>query len=243
MKNVIALACLAGSVWIVGCAKSGDSARVDNTPPASVTPSATASASTSSASTTSGTSPAPAHATIGQPAPAFQLNDLDGKSVKLADFKGKVVVLEWFNPGCPFVRASHTSAKGGLRDLPKKAVQNGVVWLAINSSAPGKEGNGVEASKKGAASFHMAYPILTDESGTVGHAYGATNTPNMYVVDKNGTLVYAGAIDNSPDAEGESPSGPKLVNYVSDALDSLAAGKPVDVPQTKAYGCGVKYGS
>jgi hypothetical protein len=171
------------------------------------------------------------------------LNDLDGKPVKLADYKGKVVVLEWYNPGCPFVRASHTSAKGGLHDLPQKAVQNGVVWIAINSSAAGHEGNGAEASKKGAATFHMTYPILLDESGAVGHAYGATNTPNMYVIDKNGTLVYAGAIDNSPDAEGESPTGPTLVNYVSDALDAVAAGKPVTVPQTKAYGCSVKYGS
>lgn len=150
-------------------------------------------------------------------------------------------MLEWFNPGCPFVRASHTQSKGGLHDLPQKALQNGVVWLAINSSAVGREGNGVDASKKGAANFHMTYPILIDDSGSVGHTYGATNTPNMYVIDKSGMLVYAGAIDNSPDAEGESPTGPTLVNYVGDALDSIAAGKPVAVSQTKAYGCGVKY--
>ena len=84
---------------------------------------------------------------------------------------------------------------------------------------------------------------MIDDSGSVGHTYGATNTPHMFVIDKSGTLVYAGAIDNSPDAEGESPTGSALVNYVSDALDAIAAGKPVTISQTKAYGCGVKYGS
>lgn len=232
MKKIFVVSLLA----LVACAKTGDTPHADNTSSAVVA---------SSASSTSSANPDPsqasAHATIGQAAPDFQLQDLDGKTVKLSDYKGKVVVLEWFNPGCPFVRASHL--KGSLRDLPQKALQNGVVWLAINSSGKGREGNGADASRKGEAAFHMTYPVLLDESGSVGHAYGATNTPNMYVIDKSGTLVYAGAIDNSPDAEGESPTGPTLVNYVSDALDSINAAKPVAVPQTKAYGCGVKYGS
>lgn len=232
MKKILALALLA----LVGCAKTGDTPRVDNTSSAVVASSA-APASSANPDPSQGST----HASVGQAAPDFQLQDLDGKTVKLSDFKGKVVVLEWFNPGCPFVRASHL--KGSLRDLPQKALQNGVVWLAVNSSAKGKEGNGADASRKGEAAFHMTYPVLLDESGSVGHTYGATNTPNMYVIDKSGTLVYAGAIDNSPDAEGESPTGPVLVNYVSDALDSINAGKPVAVPQTKAYGCGVKYGS
>ncbi len=231
MKKIFVIGLLA----LIGCAKTGDTARVDNTSSAVVAPGAASSVANPD------TPQGAVHATIGQLAPDFQLQDLDGKAMRLSDFKGKVVVLEWFNPHCPFVRASHL--KGGLRDLPQKALQNGVVWLAINSSAKGKEGNGIDASKKGEADFHMNYPVLIDESGSVGHTYGATNTPNMYVIDKSGTLVYGGAIDNSPDAEGESPTGPTLVNYVSDALDSIAAGKPVAVPQTKAYGCGVKYGS
>ncbi|MEO8874610.1 MAG: thioredoxin family protein [Polyangiaceae bacterium] len=239
MKSAAFVACFVLVGCAVGCAKNGDAARVDSTSSGNLGTTTTASVTASAA--TPMTAQGSTHATIGQPAPGFALKDLDGKTVSLSDFKGKVVVLEWFNPGCPFVRASHT--RGSLRELPQKAVQNGVVWLAVNSSAAGKDGNGVEASRKGTTAYKMSYPVLLDESGAVGHAYGATNTPNMYVIDKAGTLIYSGAIDNSPDGEGESPTGPKLVNYVSDALDSLAAGKPVAVSQTKAYGCGVKYGS
>jgi peroxiredoxin len=180
-------------------------------------------------------------AEIGNPAPAFGLSDLDGKEVKLADYVGKTIVLEWFNPGCPFVKASHT--KGSLKDTAKRAAAKGIVWLAINSGAPGKQGHGVQANRAGAAAFGLAHPILLDESGVVGAAYGATNTPDMFVIDSKGVLVYAGAIDNSPDGEGESPQGGKLVNYVEQALDELAAGKPVSTSRTKPYGCSVKYAS
>jgi hypothetical protein len=180
------------------------------------------------------------HADIGQTAPDFTLPDLDGHTVHLADFKGKTVVLEWFNPGCPFVKKAHT--KGSLVGTAKRYMDQGVVWLAINSSAPGKEGNGVARTLEGKHAFGMDYPILLDESGAVGHAYGATNTPHMFVIDKSGTLVYRGAIDNSPDAEGESPSGGKLVNYVDATMADLAAGHPVATASTQAYGCSVKYG-
>jgi peroxiredoxin len=180
-------------------------------------------------------------ASVGAPAPDFTLSDLDGKPVKLSSFKGKTVVLEWFNPGCPFVRKSHTV--GSLKDEPGRAIGQGVVWLAVNSSAPGKQGNGADANRKVATEFAMTYPILLDDSGTVGRAYGATNTPNMYVVDPAGTLVYRGAIDNSPDAEGQSPTDGKLLNYVDEALGAIKAHQPVKVPETKAYGCGVKYAS
>jgi peroxiredoxin len=178
---------------------------------------------------------------VGQPAPDFTLKDYEGKSYHLADLRGKTVVLEWFNPDCPFVKAAHS--KGSLKELARTAASKQVVWLAINSSGPGKQGNGAERVAAGKAAFHLDHPILADENGQVGHLYGATNTPHMFVIDEKGALAYKGAIDNSPDGEGESPTGGKLVNYVQSALDSLAAGKPVEVKETRAYGCGVKYGS
>jgi peroxiredoxin len=179
-------------------------------------------------------------ASIGKPAPDFELRDLDGKTVKLSSFKGKVVVLEWFNPGCPFVKASH--GKGSLKTAAADASKKGVVWLAVNSAAEGKQGYGVEANRTGAKTFGLSHPILLDEKGEVGHAYGATNTPHIFVIDEKGVLVYRGAPDNSPDGEGESPTGGKLVSYVDAALTDLAAKKPLGIGETKAYGCSVKYG-
>lgn len=187
------------------------------------------------------TAAAVAKAEVGKPAPDFTLTDYEGKAHHLADLRGKTVVLEWFNPECPFVKASHT--KGSLKDLAKRATAKGVVWLAINSAAPGKQGHDAERVAAGKQAFGLDHPVLVDERGEVGHAYGATNTPHMFVVDPQGVLVYAGAIDNSPDAEGESPTGGKLVNYVETALDELAAGRPITTKETKAYGCSVKYGS
>ena len=182
-----------------------------------------------------------AGATVGKPAPDFKLKDLAGKEVALASFKGKVVVLEWFNPGCPFVKRSHSV--GSLVDTAKRHTKNGVVWLAVNSGAPGKQGHDPAMNTEAAKTWSLEHPILRDESGVVGKAYGATNTPHMFVIDKKGVLVYAGAIDNSPDAEGKSPQGGKLVNYVDAALEDLAAGKPIRTPTSQAYGCSVKYGS
>lgn len=180
-------------------------------------------------------------AEVGQPAPDFTLRDLDGNVHKLSDHKGKIVVLEWFNPGCPYVVASHT--KGSLVDAAARASKEGVVWLAVNSGAPGKQGHGVETNRAAARSWSMPNPILIDESGTVGKAYGATNTPHLFVVGKDGKLAYQGAIDNSPDGERGAPQGGVLVEYVPAALADLAAGRPVRTPRTKAYGCGVKYGN
>lgn len=181
-----------------------------------------------------------ARAEVGKPAPDFTLKDLDGNEVRLSSFKGKTVVLEWFNPGCPFVKNAHT--KGSLVDAAKKHTANGVVWLAVNSGAPGKQGAGTDVNREAKKTFGMEHPILLDETGAVGKAYGATNTPHMMVIDPNGTLVYRGAIDNSPDGEGQSPEDGKLVSYVDAALADLAAGRPVAKAETKAYGCGVKYG-
>jgi hypothetical protein len=139
------------------------------------------------------------------------------------------------------VKASHT--KGSLVGTAKKQSSHGVVWLAINSNAPGKQGSGVEVNRAGAKGFGLEHPVLLDDKGEIGKRYGATNTPHMFVVDAKGVLVYRGAIDNSPDGEGQSPKDGKLVNHVQAALDDLAAGRSVKTPETKAYGCGVKYGS
>jgi peroxiredoxin len=180
-------------------------------------------------------------AVVGKPAPDFTLKDLGGKEVKLSSFKGKVVVLEWINPGCPFVKRSHTV--GSLVDTAKRHMKDGVTWLAINSGAAGKQGADLAANTEVVKAWSLTHPILRDDTGKVGKAYGATNTPNMFVIDKTGTVVYAGAIDNSPDGEGKSPQGGKLVNYVDAALADLAAGQPVQTSVTRPYGCTVKYGS
>ena len=183
--------------------------------------------------------PAFAGAELGKPAPDFTLKDVDGKDVSLASFKGKTVVLEWFNPECPYVKAAHT--RGSLVDSAKRQAKKGIVWLTINSGAAGKQGAGAEKNKAAAKGFNMENPVLVDEAGTVGKAYGATNTPHLFVIDPKGNVAYRGAIDNSPDGEGLSPQGGKLVNYVDGAIDDLAANRAVKTPDTKAYGCSVKY--
>lgn len=196
-------------------------------------------ASSSPAAARSGVTVDAASAAVGKAAPDFTLKDLDGKEFRLSSYKGKVVVLEWFNPSCPFVRNAHT--KGSLKDAAKRHVKNGVVWLAINSGAAGKQGVGVPANREGAKKFDLDHPILLDESGEVGKRYGATNTPHLFVIDDKGVLVYRGAVDNSPDGEGESAPGGKLVSYVDETLAALASGKGPSVAETKAYGCSVKY--
>ena len=212
-------------------------------PPATTTaaakPGAAAPAAGAAAADVKAPIEAGARAEIGKPAPDFTLRDLDGKETKLSDHKGKVVVLEWFNPGCPFVKNAHS--KGSLKDAAKRHAKSGVAWLAVNSGAAGKQGHGAEANREGAKTFGLEHPILLDETGAVGKAYGATNTPHLFVVDAKGTLVYRGAVDNSPDGEGQSPENGKLVSYVDAALADLAAGKPVATADTKAYGCSVKY--
>jgi peroxiredoxin len=185
--------------------------------------------------------PAPARAEVGKTAPDFALKDLDGKDVKLSSFKGKVVVLEWFNPGCPYVKKSH--GVGSLVDTASRHAKSGVVWLAINSGGAGKQGADPKDNAAALKEWKLTHPVLLDAAGTVGKTYGATNTPHMFVIDKKGTLVYAGAIDNSPDAEGKSPTDGKLINYVDAAIEDVAAGRAVRTSTTKAYGCSVKYGS
>ena len=171
------------------------------------------------------------NAPVQKPAPDFTLMDQKGNTVKLSDFKGKVVVLEWTNTDCPFVQRHYKA--GTMATLAKIYAPRGVVWLAINSSySMNQEKNAVWAEKQ-----QIAYPVLDDHAGTVGKAYGAKSTPHMFVLDAAGNIVYQGAIDN--DASGERKEG--VVNYVAQALDAVLAGKPVAIPETRSYGCSVKY--
>lgn len=169
-------------------------------------------------------------AKVGTPAPQFKLQDQNGKSVSLSDYAGKLVVLEWTNPGCPVVQR-HYKAKT-MTTLQKKYAEQGVVWLAINSTHDTT--NSEDLAWAGAQG--ISYPILNDASGATGHAYGAKSTPGMYIIDKTGNLAYSGAIDNDPMGDKS-----EKINYVSQALDQLLAGKTVSVAQTKSYGCGVHY--
>jgi peroxiredoxin len=224
----ISLLVAVSSFAIVGCGKAP--------PPAVDTSTSSAIANANANAAVPG---ATEKAEIGKAAPDFTLKDLDGHDVRLSSFKGKTVVLEWWNPGCPFVKAAHT--KGSLKDAAMRHTKEGVVWLAINSAAPGKQGATVESNRESAKAYGVGNPILLDDTGSVGKAYGATNTPHMMVIDPKGVLVYRGAIDNSPDGEGESAPDGKLVSYVDVALADLGAGRPVATSETKAYGCGVKY--
>ncbi|MFN0010274.1 MAG: redoxin family protein [Phycisphaerales bacterium] len=176
-------------------------------------------------------------AVVGETAPNFTLKDLDGKDVNLAEIgKDKVVVLEWFNPECPFV-VKHHKKNPTFANLYKEFSPKGVVFLAINSGAAGKEGAGLDKSKEGKKEFGIQYPVLLDEAGDVGRTYGAKTTPHMFVIAKDGTIAYAGAIDNNTDA-GKAGD----INYVKNALDEVLAGKAVTTKETKPYGCSVKYG-
>jgi peroxiredoxin len=175
-------------------------------------------------------------AAVGQKAPDFELKDLDGKPVKLSSFAGKTVVLEWFNPGCPYVVAAHEG--GPLKDLAKKSAEQGVVWLAINSGAPGKEGHGVQANRDAATRWGMAHPVLVDEDGKVGRTYGAKTTPHMYVVSPEGTLTYAGSLDNAP--RNVIPEA-GYRGFAAEAIEATRTGQPVKAAQTQPWGCSVKY--
>lgn len=225
---------------LVACSKPPSaSVEAANGEPAPAAAEAKASEATAAATETAQPAAAAGPAQLGSAAPDFTLQDLDGKSVSLSQFRGKVVVLEWFNPGCPFVRAAHT--KGSLKGLADKYAGDNVVWLAVNSGGKNKQGAGIEANKEGVTEFGIHYPVLIDETGKVGQLYGAERTPHMFVINPEGVLVYRGAIDNSPDGEGQSPEGGKLVNYVDGAISAIRTGAKVSFPETKAYGCSVKY--
>lgn len=176
---------------------------------------------------------------VGKPAPEFTGTDSNGKSHKLSDFKGKVVVLEWTNPECPFVVKHYDS--NNMQKLQEEFTAKDVVWLTINSSAEGQQGHqtGEEANKYITEKGAKATARLLDSSGEIGKTYGAKTTPHMFVIDKDGTLVYAGAIDDNDSAKAEDAATAK--NHVREALNELLAGKPVTTAQTNPYGCSVKY--
>lgn len=185
------------------------------------------------------------HAELKKPAPDFSLRDTEGREVKLSSLRGKVVVLEWFNPECPFVKHAHS--KGPLKDLAKRRQNEKVTWLSINSGAPGKQGNGLERNQRAKVEYGIENEVLLDESGEVGRAYGAEKTPHMYVINAKGVLVYRGGLDNAPmgvvdDQRPRSATQPgALEPYLENALDDVLAGKAVRLAETPAYGCGVKY--
>jgi peroxiredoxin len=186
-----------------------------------------------------GAASAHAAAVVGQPAPDFTLGDAKGARHALSSYKGKLVVLEWVNYDCPFVKKHYDS--GNMQELQRAYSARGVVWLSINSSAPGKQGNFAPAAIQSMFAERKAASTayLIDSDGTVGRAYGAKTTPHMFVIDAAGTLVYAGGIDDKPSTDQADVAGAK--NYVRAALDETLAGKPVSTPTSTPYGCSVKY--
>jgi peroxiredoxin len=184
---------------------------------------------------------AQATAVVGQAAPNFTATDTSGKTVSLADFKGKHVVLEWVNPSCPYVMKHYGSQN--MQGTQKEATAKGVVWLAVNSTAP-EHGDYKAPAAMGqwmAGQKAAASATLMDPDGKVGRAYGARTTPHMYIVDPQGKLVYAGGIDNKPTANPADVAA--ATNHVKVALNEALAGKPVSQGTTRPYGCSVKYGS
>jgi peroxiredoxin len=175
---------------------------------------------------------------VGKPAPDFAATDINGKTVHLSDYKGKIVVIESYNSDCPYCHNHY--ATGAMQELQKSLAAKGVVWLVVDSvNKKNFSYRTPEQARKEMADEKMDVTAwIDDNSGAVGHLYGMLTTPHMFVVDKNGTLVYDGAIDNRPEPSGD----PRTANnYVRDAIDELTAGKSVAVSETKPYGCSVKY--
>ena len=175
----------------------------------------------------------------GEAAPEFTLTDSKGTSHKLSDFRGKFVVLEWLNHECPFVKKHYSG--GNMQKLQQEYTAKGVVWLSIISSAPGKQGHRTGPQAEADTKDKNAAPtaVLLDPSGEVGKKYDAKTTPEMFVLDKEGKILYAGAIDSIKSTD--SADIAKAENHVRAALDAALAGQPVPTPKTKPYGCSVKY--
>src|SRR2546421_11091418 len=178
---------------------------------------------------------------VGSAAPEFSVPDANGKTHSLSQYKGKYVVLEWFNPECPFVKKHYGS--DNMQKLQEEYTDKGVVWLTIDSNAPGTEGNLTpEQAQKVATSWKTQQTaLLLDPDGKVGRAYGSKNTPNMVIINSEGKIAYEGAIDSK--ATPNPADIPSSTNYIKAALDQSLAGKSISTPQTKPYGCSVKYKS
>lgn len=176
---------------------------------------------------------------LGEPAPDFTLSDQNGKPVKLSDAKGKLVVLEWFNHGCPFVRKHYDSKN--MQRLQKKYTAKGAVWYTITTGKKGKEGHMTqsESAERMKSEGMGSTALLRDESGDVGRLYSAKTTPHLFVVDKKGVLIYQGGIDDKASADPADIKSSK--NFAAAALDEALAGKPVSTPSSTPYGCSVKY--
>ena len=180
-----------------------------------------------------------AAAEVGKMAPDFEVQDIKGETVKLSDYKGKNVILEWTNHQCPYVRKHYDSKN--MQNTQAQATENGAIWLTIVSSAEGKQGNVSVEEAANIVEEEGAHPTtkILDPSGKIGQLYGAKTTPHMFVIDAEGMLVYAGAIDDNPSPRAETIEGAN--NYVLSALESIEAGNPVEPAQTAPYGCSVKY--
>ena len=180
-----------------------------------------------------------ATAEIGKPAPTFTGTGSDGKTYSLADYKGKFVVLQWYNRDCPFIHKHYDS--GNMQKLQETYGKKGVIWFEVLSSAPGKEGylTAAEAQENRTKSGTKSDASLLDPAGVIAKLYGAKTTPDMFIVDPKGTLIYSGAIDDH--ASADASDIPNSKNYVAMALDEALAGKPVSTPMTRPYGCSVKY--
>jgi peroxiredoxin len=178
------------------------------------------------------------NAAIGSAAPGFTLSDVNGKQIALAQFQGKIVVLEWINPFCPYSRGQYNT--NNMQGLQERYVNKGVVWLTINSTnASHANARTNEEFAQVLTDMHShATSNLRDADGTIGKLYGAKTTPHMFVIDANGVLAYTGAIDDDRSTEGGANA---KINYVAQAIDELQAGKSVSIPETKPYGCSVKY--
>jgi peroxiredoxin len=173
-----------------------------------------------------------ATAEVGQAAPEFALKDLSGKEHKLSQYKGKIVVLEWFSPACPTCKWAYET--GPLVELPEKMEKNGVVWLSVNSEAGEHAAASIKDNQAFVDAHHMKAPVLLDPTGTVGRSYGAKSTPHMFVIDAKGKLVYKGGLDNAPG--GHVTGGGERIDYVGDAVADVKAGRAVKTSDTRSYG-------
>jgi peroxiredoxin len=178
-------------------------------------------------------------AKVGETAPDFTASDSNGQSQKLSSYRGKYVVLEWHNQGCPYTKKHYET--GNMQKLQKEWTGKGVVWLTVISSAPGKQGYVTASEENDYVKRTNSAPtaVLLDPKGDLGRMYGAKTTPHMYIIDPQGNLIYNGAIDDRPTADQADVAGAK--NYVSQALDEATAGKQVSTASTTPYGCTVKY--